>query len=118
MNREERYLAIMSRLESGDNPKAWGDEGFACGRYQWHPSAYQTWQPTPAEFHGKEHSWDWAFTEAKRKFFRTALEVKSDATDLEIAMAFHLHGQLRWEGWDQAYVSRWLAAVAAVDSGS
>lgn len=117
MNREERYIAIVSELESSNNPKAWGDDGFAVGRFQWHPSAYATWGPAPEDFGGHEQSWDWAFTQAKREFFRAAIEDRPTATDLEIAMAFHLHGQVRWEGWDQGYVTRWVAAVAAVDAG-
>jgi hypothetical protein len=115
MEEVDRFIKILSRCESNDNPQAWGDSGRACGRFQQHPSFYGSWGPQPNDFGGKERSWDWAFAWAARKFFKVARERFPTASVLEIAMALHLHGQLRWDGWDDAYEKHWLLSEKAVD---
>lgn len=111
--REEAFVAALAKTESEGNPKAWGDNGYACGRFQWHPSAFIAWYPQAHEFGGRERSWDWAFEQAVRKFFRAALADWPEATDLDIAMAFHEHGYVNWTGWDNVYAERFNKAVGA-----
>jgi hypothetical protein len=115
MIEEERFIKILSRCESNDNPQAWGDSGRAVGRFQQHPSFYASWAPKPSDFGGRERSWDWCFEFAARRFFRAARAAQKDAGLAEIAMALHLHGQLRWDGWDDAYQTHWLLSEKAVD---
>lgn len=62
------------------------------------------------DFGGEERSWDWAFEFCLRWFYRRAIAGRANATDIAIAMAWHLHGQVRWDGWDAVYSARWLAA--------
>ena len=116
MTQEDRFVKIIGLMESSNNPRAWGDGELACGRFQWHPSAYATWGPKPEDFGGIERSWDWAFEFALRKFHRRAHTAFPDKFEVQIAMAWHLHGSRRWEGFDAAYGNLWLDAAAAVDA--
>jgi hypothetical protein len=115
MNEVERFLAITGMVESDNDPEAWGDGGFACGRYQDHASYYESWGPKKEDFKGKERSWDWCFEFAARKFFLVARVHKPDATLLQIGMARHLHGQIIWAGNDPAYATRWQACAEVVE---
>lgn len=110
ITREDAFIAKLAKTESDGKPEAWGDHGFACGAWQWHPSAFIAWHPEAHEFGARERSWNWAFEQAVRKFFRAALMACPAATDLDIAMAFHLHGYVNWTGWDHAYAARFAAA--------
>lgn len=110
--REDSFVAALAKTESNNNPEAWGDNGYACGAWQWHPSAFISWYPRAHEFGGRERSWDWAYEMAVRKFFTAALADWPEATDLDIAMAFHLHGQVNWTGWEDGYAARFRAATA------
>jgi hypothetical protein len=107
LNDEDTFVAALSKQESNDNIHAWGDSGRACGRFQQHPSFYASWGPRAVDFGGVERDWDWAFVFAVRKFFRAARATQPTISFLKIAMAFHLHGQIRWDGWDEAYATRW-----------
>ena len=118
MDNLSRFLLILAECESGASAKAWGDGGYACGRYQQHPSFYASWCPSPGEFGGRERSWDWAFDMAVRRFYAACIADKPDASLTRIAMAYHLHGQVRWDGWDSAYLDRWLAAVKVIEARS
>jgi hypothetical protein len=100
---EDEFVHFIGLAESQDNWRAWGDDGFAVGRYQDHASYYATWGPKPADFAGEERTWDWCFNFAIRRFWRAARKFYSTKTGLEIAMARHLHGQLVFTGWDQEY---------------
>jgi hypothetical protein len=111
---EKRFLTILSRAESNDTPTAWGDHEYAVGRYQDHPSYYATWGPKPADFGGVERSWDWCFTFAATAFFRAARRQRPTARLDEIAMIRHLHGQLRWSGWDAVYYNHWCETEHAI----
>jgi hypothetical protein len=113
MTREDRFCHILGEVESGGDQHQWGDNGRACGRFQWHPSAIITWAPLADEFGGEERSWDWFFELAVRHFHRRARKHLPAASDLTIAIAYHLHGQLRSGGWDAAYAERWLKIEAA-----
>jgi hypothetical protein len=115
MTEEDRFIKICGRAESNNNPQAWGDGGNAVGRFQDHASYYLSWGPKNADFGGHERSWDWCFEFAARRFFRAARAAQKDAGLTEIAMARHLHGQLRWDGWDDAYEKHWLLSEKAVD---
>lgn len=113
---EDLFVAVISDIESGGNPLRWGDDGYACGRFQQHPSFYATWGPTVEEFERQERSWDWAFDVALRRYFRAAwaderlakLGVFTRAR--RIAMSYHLHGSLVWTGWDDAYEEKFAFA--------
>lgn len=110
---EQWYLDALGKCESQDDPRAWGDDGYAVGRYQQHPSYYATWGPTVEEFDRQERSWDWAFRVAAARFFRAAwgderlasMDVRDRAA--RIAMSYHLHGSLVFSGWDSDYGTRW-----------
>lgn len=112
MTREDKFVAVIRMVESENKPEAWGDNGMACGAFQWHPSAFIAWYPQAHEFGGRERTWDWAFEMAVRKFFNAALADWSQATDADIGMAYHLHGYVNWDGWDEGYGTRWAAAEA------
>lgn len=113
---EDRFVRILAWVESGNMPAIWGDTCLAVGRWQQHPSFYASWGPQPNEFHGKEHSWDWAFEQAVRYFFKRARIQWPEAQLRNIAMAYHLHGQLRLDGWDDAYAKRWTEMEAKYGS--
>jgi hypothetical protein len=115
MSEEDRFIKILGQVESGENPEAWGDSGRAAGRFQAHPSFYASWGPDPADFGGKERTWDWAFETAARNFFASARAQRPSMPMHLIAMALHLHGQLRFEGNDLSYAARWQACEKAVD---
>lgn len=103
---------VLALVESANDPEAWGDSGRACGRYQMHPGFYVSWGPTILEFGGRELSWDEAFEIALSRFLEACERDRPTATDEQIAMAFHLHGQPRWDGWDDGYSQRWRAIAA------
>jgi hypothetical protein len=107
MTEEDRFIEILGLVESDNGPRRWGDSGRACGRFQDHPSYYCTWGPIESDFGGQERTWDWAFEFASRAFFRAARAHSPGKTLAEIAMARHLHGQIRWDGADEFYAQRW-----------
>jgi len=107
MSDEDRFIKILALVESDDYPLAWGDSGFAVGRYQQHPRFYCDWGPKKDYFGNVERSWDWCFEHAARRFFRQARIVSPGATLSKIAMAYHLHGAVVWTGDDPAYAKRW-----------
>jgi hypothetical protein len=113
--REDKFVHAIALIESSDNWRAWSPSGVSMGRYQWEPRAWMTWQPTLVEWASNPDmlTWDQAGEFALRKFFRAALKNRPDATDVQIAMAFHLHGQVVWTGWDDNYATKFLAAEAA-----
>jgi hypothetical protein len=114
MTNEEIFIRTVELVESDDDDQAWGDSDRAVGPFQDHPSYYATWGPVPSEFGGIERDWDWAFRFAIVKFYRFARRVYPEKTDLQIAMARHLHGQQRWDGNDTAYAVRYIAKLAIV----
>jgi hypothetical protein len=107
MERVERFIAILGDTESHNYKEAWGDNGFACGRFQEHPSFYASWGPRPGDFGGVERSWHWCFEFAVRRFFAAATFDAPGASDGMIAMAYHLHGQVIWTGFDEDYKRKW-----------
>jgi len=106
VDRETQFVNVQSELESANDPYKWGDGGRAVGRFQWHPSAYASWGPKPIEFDNEEFTWDQAFEWALRNFYRAARERFAQVTDADIAMAWHLHGQLLFTGFDANYAAR------------
>jgi hypothetical protein len=110
MSEEDYFVQLVSKVESDHDPEAWGDGGYACGRFQDHARYYADWGPLKSDFGGRERSWDWCFEFACRKFFRVARAHKPTATLLEIGMARHLHGAVVWTGLDDAYEASWLKA--------
>lgn len=110
MSDEDYFLAVLAVTESRNDWRAWGDDGLACGRYQAHPSFYASWSPRPVDFGGVERSWDWCFEWAARRFFRACRFDKPAASLGQIAMAYHLHGQVIWIGFDARYDEEWRAA--------
>lgn len=114
MSDEERFIKILALVESGDKPEAWGDALRACGRWQQHPSFYVNWGPRRDDFGSHDRTWDWCFELAARRFFRQARIHKRSATFQQIAMAYHLHGQIQWTGWDEAYAKRWALLEGTV----
>ena len=114
MTREDRFVQIVRLVESNNKPEAWGDDGMACGAFQWHPSAFIAWYPQAHEFGNRERTWDWAFEMALRKFHRAALKDWPEATDLDVCMAYHLHGYVRWTGHDDHYAARFVEMEARV----
>ena len=114
MTEEEVFIRAVELVESRDNQQAWGDSGRAAGAWQDHPSMYATWGPRPADFGGVERDWNWAFRFATARFYQTARRDWPEKTDLEIAMALHLHGQLRWDGNEEAYAGRFTTALESL----
>jgi len=108
MTDEDRFIHLVGLVESNNHPFAWGDHGYAVGRFQDHPSYYATWGPHASEFGGHERPWDWCFEQAARRFFRAARMAHPEANLLAIAMARHLHGQLVWTEWDPVYQKQWI----------
>ena len=106
-DREDAFVLRVARVESDRNPRAWGDNDYAVGQWQDHASYYASWGPKIADFGGEERSWNWCFEFAIRRFFRAARQMYPGMTDLQIAMARHLHGQIKLGGWDAAYVTKW-----------
>ena len=117
---EDRFVTALAITESADQPRAWGDDGLACGRWQQHPSFYATWGPPRGWFRKQEKSWDWAYETAVRRFFRAAWsdERIADLIDQvrinKVAMAYHLHGSLVFVGWDEPYAARFARAWGSV----
>ena len=107
------FRDVLARVESDDDPQATGDSGRAYGRWQMHPSFYATWGPRPYQFQGRELTWDEAFELALQNFHQMGTITRPDVTFEQLAMAFHLHGQIRWDGWDEAYAKR-IDQVTAV----
>jgi hypothetical protein len=103
----ELFLDALKATESGGSPdNAWGDGKMAIGPYQQHPSFYASWGPYPQDFGGRERTWLWAWEFAVNKFYSHAIvDVSGPKTPVQIAMAYHLHGQLRWDGWDNQYAT-------------
>jgi hypothetical protein len=82
----------LALVESRDNPNvALGDNGRAAGRWQIHPSFYDTWRE-PVPF-GQEPTWDDMFSLALKKFYDKA--VADGIDDADAAVGFHLHGAPR-----------------------
>jgi hypothetical protein len=115
MEEVDRFIKILGQVESSDDPEAWGDSGRAAGRFQQHPSFYASWGPAPQDFRCQERTWDWAFEFAARRFFRIARATVPAKPMLAIAMALHLHGQVRWDGNDAVYAAKWQQYAKAVD---
>ena len=111
MTAEETFVLALEQCETGGIDRSWGDDGRACGAWQIHPGMYASWGPRPEDFGRQECSWRWAFCFAVRKFYRAARESDPGRDLTAIAMAFHLHGQVVWDGWDDAYAMRFERAV-------
>ena len=117
---EDKFVLALAITESADQPRAWGDDGLAVGRWQQHPSFYSTWGPPRGMFRAREQSWDWAFEIAVRRFFRAAwaderiANLTGPVRINKVAMAYHLHGSLVFTGWDEPYAARFARAWAAV----
>lgn len=113
-DQENIFVKALALTESDDNPhEPLGDDGRAAGRFQWHPDAYFSWAPTLSEFKelGPNPTWDQCFEQAVRAFFRRAPEGKQL---VDIAMAYHLHGQHIYDGDDPPYRTRFLTKLAEV----
>jgi hypothetical protein len=128
MTDEDRWVKALAEHESKDDPCVWGDHlkekpflPMAVGRWQMHPSAYATWGPKPKDFGGEERTWDWALEFAVRAFFRAGRKKQCNllsailgaaemnaAQALQLAMAWHLHGQIKFSGWDDHYADRFM----------
>jgi len=115
MNSEDTFILALAYTESDNmSTVALGDHGRAAGRFQWHPDAYLSWIPSLLEFHmlGPNPTWDMCFELAVRKFFRRAPAGKPL---VDIAMAYHLHGQHIYLGADDPlYRERFLVALTKV----
>jgi hypothetical protein len=114
MSEEDTFVEIVSLVESRDHTEAWGDDGYAVGRFQQHARFYCDWGPQREDFDGVERSWDWCFEFACRKYFKRARAEWPNFTLLQIGMYLHLHGSLTAEGWDEFYATSWLWAAAHV----
>jgi len=104
----ERWAKILAKVESHDNPHAWGDEGLAVGRWQMHPAFYHDFASLDIPV---DASWDTAFRACLRNFF----SLHSADEPLHAAMMFHLgvHAVLYERKWDDAYALRWHEAELA-----
>lgn len=101
----KRALAIV---ESSDNPRAWGDDGLACGRWQMHPAFCDTYRPRVVHV---RMSWDEYFEGSLRRFFEMRAAV-CDTTAV-LAQQFHLGVQAVLDGewdwiYDQKFERAWL----------
>jgi hypothetical protein len=106
----ERFAKALALTESTDNPRAWGDEGLACGRWQIHPAWLDTYWPDDI---GVAWSWDQLFRAALLRFWG---EMRTKALSPEImAMTFHLgHVPIPPGDWDEKYGERfanWYAKL-------
>ena len=117
---EDIFVEVLARQESANRPEIWGDDGYAVGRYQQHPSFYASWGPTIPDFDGREKSWDWAYETAVRRFFRAAWSderlaaMRPRERAARVAMSYHLHGSLVFSGWDDEYGARWATLWARI----
>lgn len=100
----EKFAHTLALTESNDNPRAWGDNGVAAGRWQMHPAFVAEWVRRSIEV---AESWDEVFRDTLEHFYqvRRAEGVKM----VRLAMEFHLgvHGVAEGE-WDKEYATRFL----------
>jgi hypothetical protein len=114
MTREDRFVRALALTESGDNPEAWGDHGKAFGRWQWHIATLLDWlREHQLEYHAGM-TVDELGELAVRSFFRAVLAAAAAARDETIAMCFHLHGRVKFSGWDAPYADRFMACMEQV----
>jgi hypothetical protein len=100
------WSAALAKTESNDNPKSWGDEGLACGRWQMHPAFVWQWMPKNV---GVRWSWDHVFTACLEAFYHHYMTVEKVAA-LRAAMIFHLGAAAVESGdWDAEYEKRFTA---------
>ena len=102
MTEFERFAQALALTESNDDPKAWGDSGLACGRWQMHPAFYHDWMPSMVAV---RESWDAVFRGALKRFWQHHFQGPTDRTRL--AMIFHLGQHAVDSGeWDGPYAEK------------
>lgn len=98
-----RWKFALAQTESNNNPRAWGDSGLACGRWQMHPVFVARWWPE--EEPQDSTSWDEVFERCLRNFWDQLAKLTD--TPVQLAMFFHLAGGPT-KRWDPTYATRFL----------
>lgn len=109
----EQFLDALAMTESGQNAKAWGDNGRAVGRYQVHPDWLWSWAKHYSLQPKVNETWDDFIT---RVVYIFALDHLSKAEAVRVAMYFHLgHPSLPTSGdWDADYANRFSQYIPKV----
>lgn len=106
----EEFADALSRCESNNDDRAYGDEGLALGRWQMHPAFFHDYMPRK-----------WLVDSSWRDMFKQCLEVfwnehdGAKADPIKFAMMFHLGvAAVLDEGrWDAAYAERFQKCLAS-----
>ena len=97
----QKFRQAIALTESSDNPRLWGDNGLACGRYQQHPAFMQRWIK---DFNCSDRtSWDDLFEACLRNFFNACAPPAKSPT--ELAVWYNMHGG-PGPGWNAQYAFR------------
>jgi hypothetical protein len=108
----ERFAKALALTESNDNPRAWGDEGLACGRWQIHPAWFHDW------YDGKvmvDDSWDTVFRRCLVSFWKHHSTLGRAV--LDVAMRFHLgEAAVNRGAWDVDYGDRFARAYGPTEA--
>lgn len=103
----EEFADALSRTESNNNDRAYGDEGLALGRWQMHPAWFFEWQLHTCKV---DDSWFAVFRAALENFFKSHKE----QDPVRLAMIFHLGAAAVARGkWDAAYAERFQKCLAS-----
>lgn len=106
----EKFAKALALTESDDDPKAWGDQGLAMGRFQMHPAFVDQWWPDDI---GVDWSWDHLFRMALLRFYTTKFQ--PGVTLEKLVMEFHLGEHAVAEGrWDKVYEQHFKQHFAAL----
>jgi hypothetical protein len=107
----EQFLACLAETETNDNPRAWGDNGRAIGRFQVHPDWVHTQEVRFGLQPVLNETWDSFITRLVTKFFELHIGTMDEQ---EVAMYFHLgHRTLPTDAdWDTHYAERFQGFAA------
>jgi hypothetical protein len=108
----EKFAYALALTESHNDPRAWGDDGVAVGRWQMHPAFVDEFWPADLEV---AESWDDLFRAVLREFYgkRQALNVPLPI----MVMEFHLGVRAVAEGKrDANYAARFAKFYLAEEN--
>ena len=110
-----QFLDALAMTESGEDAKAWGDNGRAVGRFQVHPDWLWTWAKHYGLQPNLDETWDSFITRVVIAF---ATDHLSYLSQVEVAMYFHLgHKTIPAHyDWDADYAKRFRQYIPGLSN--